>query len=149
VAVVECHACIRLAHGVRRRRCRRRLARARQSEVGTKKASCENGGRRCPRRATAYHYIAIRGLQWMAIIMPSIMGRSPRMETIITTIARFPLYPNTPPQSVRDEIKFRLLQIWRKAGPGRALVIISASWSLEEISRTSNWPEATRSQTKW
>jgi hypothetical protein len=27
--------------------------------------------------------------------MPSIMGRSPRMETIITTIARFPLYPNT------------------------------------------------------
>jgi hypothetical protein len=57
---------------------------------------CENGGRRYPRRATAYHYIAIRGLQWMAIIMPSIMGRSPRMETIITTIARFPLYPNIP-----------------------------------------------------
>jgi hypothetical protein len=24
------------------------------------------------------------------------MGRSPRMETIITIIARFPLYPNTP-----------------------------------------------------
>jgi hypothetical protein len=85
----------------------------------------------------------------MAIIMPSIMGRSPRMETVITTIARFPLYPNTLPQSVRDEIKFRLLQIWQKAGPGRALVIISASWSLEEISRTSNWPEATRSRTKW